>query len=1126
MATVSYSVPPDRVEAAGDLSGALWFVGFAAGAGGGGVRAAGAAEPLRQAPEEAGRRRRRPPRAAACRRRSSRISPPRRSGAARCYVAADAADCDDAFRGGPPRTVFAPAAGVAAASTPGWEAVRTQDDLGDLTAALGLADAGFGAGGAVAREDLAEVVLQSALRAPRDGGDVTIYYAPGGALRHDRHPASRHGRVALRGVLGACAAAAVRVPTPAGGRRAAIALVLRVNPATRAEALFIKRASRAGDPWAATSRCPAAAENPATPGDGGGGANASSVAGNGRAAARERAAGGRAGRARAVRARAAAGRAAAPPVPPPLPAPLHALPAKALEKACCQFQLSGRKRGALEALCDASGVAAEGGPGGKKRGSSSPRCCRASQRRARRDAAAGDGSAGSSPAPGGGAPAAAGRGPEAMSEFKALSRSFSRNALKKMGLGSAPATAELGRRESRRKSQDGRENRAARPHAIADADATALDEHFNSALFKDMEHDQRVDVMLAMDKMSVRAGQDLIRQGEPGNAFYVIEKGEFDIVIDGCRVTTFRRGGSFGEVALIREQPRAATVTAITSAVCWRLERSLFRKYVANTAASTIDQIVRDFRQAQLLRICREGRVRCSNIGKVSRRDSQSTSRAGEKPAYVDLGKGAHFGERALLRDEMRACDVIALEPTACYVVSRADFNAMLGSMTEAMERCLALRVIMSMKRAAAPRKSRARRARPRTRADLVSAEEDGRASSARRALDARVLFPVARRRFLAPQVRRDRGAASALREPDVFEQLERKIYKAGDCLSPNVASLKKVVVVASGVVDVRGGAPGLRQLAGLFLGRRVLRTGDLLGWQALSDEPADAASPAERATKAAQSLFWRCVRRRTSSATSSTRPSCSRSGAGAAGAGGARGRARTARTTPTSTTSTCGGRFGAARSGVKLCSYTPPFGEPKVYALKMLVKKTMVEMKQTHAVLYERKILNQLRHPFILRLHTTYQSRDACYFLLELVQGGELFSRLTTFPDGDFPAEETRFYSAATLLAMEYVHSQNMVYRDLKPENILIDTAGYVRVVDFGFAKRLAGEQPTFTIVGTPEYRADPFDTSCFDEYDEAMDIPTFAGDQHAFTEFADGTIDDSHLVHNVQQQLLPTVH
>jgi len=79
-----------------------------------------------------------------------------------------------------------------------------------------------------------------------------------------------------------------------------------------------------------------------------------------------------------------------------------------------------------------------------------------------------------------------------------------------------------------------------------------------------------------MDKMTVVAGQDLIRQGEPGNAFYVIEQGEFDIVIDSNRVTTFRRGGSFGEIALIREQPRAATVTALTNAVCWRLERRYF----------------------------------------------------------------------------------------------------------------------------------------------------------------------------------------------------------------------------------------------------------------------------------------------------------------------------------------------------------------------------------------------------------------------------------------------------------------------------------------------------------------------------------------------------------------------
>ena len=117
---------------------------------------------------------------------------------------------------------------------------------------------------------------------------------------------------------------------------------------------------------------------------------------------------------------------------------------------------------------------------------------------------------------------------------------------------------------------------------------------------------------------------------------------------------------------------------AITSAVCWRLERSLFRKYVANTTASTIDQIVKDFKQAQLLKdlplphltklathtsleyfetgtriiakdafgdkfyVIKEGRVRCSNIGKPRTNSNglaTSMSRNGATPSYVDLGK-------------------------------------------------------------------------------------------------------------------------------------------------------------------------------------------------------------------------------------------------------------------------------------------------------------------------------------------------------------------------------------------------------------------------------------------------------------------------------------------------------
>jgi len=72
-----------------------------------------------------------------------------------------------------------------------------------------------------------------------------------------------------------------------------------------------------------------------------------------------------------------------------------------------------------------------------------------------------------------------------------------------------------------------------------------------------------------------------------------------------------------------------------------------------------------------------------------------------------------------------------------------------------------------------------------------------------------------------------------------------------------------------------------------------------------------------------------------------------------------------------------------------------------------------------------------QLRHPFLVNLHATYKDKDRLYFLLEVVQGGELFSvlREKTLFDEDV----SRFYAASVLLAFEYMHAMNIVYRDLK---------------------------------------------------------------------------------------------
>ncbi|XP_060056658.1 serine/threonine-protein kinase Sgk3 isoform X3 [Erinaceus europaeus] len=144
-----------------------------------------------------------------------------------------------------------------------------------------------------------------------------------------------------------------------------------------------------------------------------------------------------------------------------------------------------------------------------------------------------------------------------------------------------------------------------------------------------------------------------------------------------------------------------------------------------------------------------------------------------------------------------------------------------------------------------------------------------------------------------------------------------------------------------------------------------------------------------------------------------------------------------------------------------------------KFYAVKVLQKKIVLNRKEQKHIMAERNVLlKNVKHPFLVGLHYSFQTAEKLYFVLDFINGGELFFHLQR--ERSFPEHRARFYAAEIASALGYLHSIKIVYRDLKPENILLDSVGHVVLTDFGLCKEgIAISDTTTTFCGTPEYLA-----------------------------------------------------
>lgn len=146
-----------------------------------------------------------------------------------------------------------------------------------------------------------------------------------------------------------------------------------------------------------------------------------------------------------------------------------------------------------------------------------------------------------------------------------------------------------------------------------------------------------------------------------------------------------------------------------------------------------------------------------------------------------------------------------------------------------------------------------------------------------------------------------------------------------------------------------------------------------------------------------------------------------------------------------------------------------------RIYAMKVLQKKVIVQKKEVAHTVGERNILVRTamtESPFIVGLKFSFQTPTDLYLVTDYMSGGELFWHLQK--EGRFDEKRAKFYIAELILALQHLHAHDIVYRDLKPENILLDANGHIALCDFGLSKaNLTKNDTTNTFCGTTEYLA-----------------------------------------------------
>jgi CRP-like cAMP-binding protein len=603
---------------------------------------------------------------------------------------------------------------------------------------------------------------------------------------------------------------------------------------------------------------------------------------------------------------------------------------------------------------------------------------------------------------------------------------------------------------------------------------TVLRRHFLFSQLRDSELDDVVDVM---QLYCASEGEVIIQQGEQGETFYIMEEGTVELFKDNDSWGYIEAGNSFGDLALMYNCPRAATIVAKTYCTLWTLDRVFFRQAMVTSSSNQNVQLATFLQKIQLFSSIGVQQLNqlARSLTKQSYDDGQyiikqgdvgdqfyvvyrgkvivsKTDDSGNENFLIELHEGEVFGERALIKKEPRKANVRASGPVECYYLESHDFHLMLGEFVEKFNKMNEFRIIRSGRIFHRLSDNRLR--------ELIDLFTVQRVYSGQRVVcNTDMIYIVIEGQFVSSN--NEKFAADGIVEVGNLEHGADVVAGALTVLSDEglLGYFSKDQLFDAIKRQEDDEQRKQRRTSYMDARSRSMLEGGVGGSMLSMNADGSASSGSTLATGA-------------DSAEVEIRVTAERRRASAYARRASQADFECHSLADFSVQQLLGkGTFGT----VFLCEHNRT---GKQIALKCLDKRAIVDNGQHVYVRREIVALSSFSHPFLGEYFATLICRSKVCFVLEYIPGVELWSYLydeTVWlqntaehatplvpgqPRGEFGGialQDAILYASNILLALEHIHVLGYTYRDLKPENLMIDARnGYLKLIDFGFAKQV----------------------------------------------------------------------